>query len=1057
MPSFGEILGQVGTPPPADGGFESILSGGAPPQYTEPPEEGSRLKALGLSLVNPLAQLGGLLATTPGELIGREAPEPAAMDPITRAIRPLKGLAERTQAALQEERTRLFTDPQTTDTGLDDDIDKLFAWSTLPAEIVGDMLAGGAIGKGMKALRGAGRLAADPLRFGKTFGEALGKASEPVRGAAARWLTSTGGRSKEVRGALERRTQGIAAETASITEEANAMRRLIDDHLAENPQVDRKGFLEQVNAVLDGSDPGTGVVMPDPVRNLARSMRDKIDNMSQQMIDEGVVDERLADTFKSNMGSYVTRAYRAFEDPKHIQKLRKTGDWDRIKGDIRATSEEFRAMPDEQLDELMEHWASRDETTFWKEHEGIFRMREDIPKPIRELMGEYTDPGTRYFKTVHRMARNLEQHRMYSALRELGLKEGWLVEKRAPGLTRQVGQEGTALARSPVGGLYTDKDMLTVLEGVQASNWPATLRQIAGWAKWAKTVGSVQAQARNIEANPLLLAAGGNLGAKFMPWGKAGSELGLVASLRNQQRASGKRIIGLLDELGEDASIENIRGLSDQATRLGVFGQQVDMGDIERWLSEARQAERGLKAQQGGNLLARAWGKTQRGLERAYRAGDEVFKFAAWRSEMGKLRWAHPDWEDSRIAEEAADIVKDTMPTYSRVPKIVESIRRYPVGNFVSFVSEIPRNTANNLRIGFRWLREGAQTGNKKLMTLGAHRLASLGSAYATPWVATAGIRAARDAAGAEDVPTGSQEEWSRHLAPPWMRHGNNLLWSVTPEGEMVMVDLSFSDPFAQVNDSIRAAIQAGEVDPDFEDRLAAKLKASIGNLMEPYATAGVVGGAAIPAITGRTVQGRELHPEGATTLTQTFRRGQHVFGEMMPGTYTSLMRLGKAWANEAEPWGRTYNLAAEASALLGPRPYSFKIGDSLEIRAREFARNTRDASFEEGTIDRVEVEGKKLPAHEKWLRRREAASLRERSFQELALAARAASELGLSRGSIFKSLDSVLSKDDARLIMQAMNRVQDPAGLADLSDLFAELEQRKASERRRRDALRGR
>lgn len=1058
MPSFGEILGQE-PEEPRGGSFASILSGGVapPPQYIEPPEEGYRLKALGLALANPFVQLGGLLATTPGELIGRPAPPEEELDPLTRFIRPLKGIAERTQAALTEEQARLLTDPQTLDMGLDDDIDRLFAYATLPAEVAGDIFAGGAIGKGLKVVRGTGQLAADPLRFGKTFGEAIGKASEPVRGTAARWLTSTGGKSKEVRAALERRTQGINATTASITEEANALRRMIDDHLAENPQMDRKGFLEQVNSVLDGSDPGTGVVMPDKIRNLARAMRDEVDRLSQTMVDEGVVDEQLADTFRANMGHYITRAYRAFEDPKHIQKLRKTGDWDKIKSDLRASSQEYQLMDDAELDQLMEHWASRSPTEFWREHEGIFRMREDLPKPLRELMGEYTDPGTRYFKTVHRMARNIEQQRMYQAMRELGLKEGWLSTRRAPGFTRQVGEEGTSLARSPVGGLYTDEEMLSVLEGVHVSKWPSTLRQIAGWAKWGKTVGSIQAQARNIEANPLLLTAGGNLGTKFMPWGRTGSELGMVSSLRNQQQESGKRIIGLLDELGEDVSIEKIRGLSDQATRLGVFGQQVDMGDIERWLSSSRQAERGLRGEQTGSFLTRAARKTGRGLERLYRAGDEVFKFAAWRSEMAKLRWAYPNKTADEIAAEAADIVKDTMPTYSRVPRLVEFIRRYPVGNFVSFVSEIPRNTANNLRVGLRWIREGAQTGNKRLMTLGAHRLASLSSAYATPWVASAGIRAARDAGGAENVPTGVQEEWSRHLAPPWMRHGNNLLWQVTPKGDMVMVDLSFSDPFAQVNDSIRSAIQAGKVDDDFEDRLAAKLKASVSSLMEPYATTGVVGGAAIPAITGRTVQGRELHPEGATALTQALRRGGHVFREMQPGTLTSLTRLRKAWANEAEPWGRTYDLSAEASALLGPRPYSFKISDSLEIRAREFARNTRDASFEEGVLDRVKVEGKNLPAHEKWLRRREAASLRERSFQDLALAARAASELGMSRGAIFRSLDSVLSKDDARVIMRAMDRVDDPERLADLSDLFAEMEKRQAIARRRKEAFRSR
>ena len=53
----------------------------------------------------------------------------------------------------------------------------------------------------------------------------------------------------------------------------------------------------------------------------------------------------------------------------------------------------------------------------------------------------------------------------------------------------------------------------------------------------------------------------------------------------------------------------------------------------------------------------------------------------------------------------SADIVKSTMPTYSRVPESIKMIRRIPfIGNFVAFPAEIMRTTTNITRQGMREL-----------------------------------------------------------------------------------------------------------------------------------------------------------------------------------------------------------------------------------------------------------------------------------------------------------------------------------------------------------------
>ena len=57
---------------------------------------------------------------------------------------------------------------------------------------------------------------------------------------------------------------------------------------------------------------------------------------------------------------------------------------------------------------------------------------------------------------------------------------------------------------------------------------------------------------------------------------------------------------------------------------------------------------------------------------------------------------------DEAIKLGAAYYVRNTMPTYSLVPKIVQTLKATPLGNFVSFPSEMIRTSFNTLRVNLR-------------------------------------------------------------------------------------------------------------------------------------------------------------------------------------------------------------------------------------------------------------------------------------------------------------------------------------------------------------------
>ena len=68
----------------------------------------------------------------------------------------------------------------------------------------------------------------------------------------------------------------------------------------------------------------------------------------------------------------------------------------------------------------------------------------------------------------------------------------------------------------------------------------------------------------------------------------------------------------------------------------------------------------------------------------------------------------------------------NTIPTYSKVPKIIENIRSLPLGNFVAFPAEILRTSAHLIEIGARELTST----NPFIRQMGARRLLGAASVF---------------------------------------------------------------------------------------------------------------------------------------------------------------------------------------------------------------------------------------------------------------------------------------------------------------------------------------
>ena len=57
---------------------------------------------------------------------------------------------------------------------------------------------------------------------------------------------------------------------------------------------------------------------------------------------------------------------------------------------------------------------------------------------------------------------------------------------------------------------------------------------------------------------------------------------------------------------------------------------------------------------------------------------------------------------DEAIEEMAAWSIRNTYPTYSMVPPVIQALRRFPLGNFVAFPAEMWRTSYNALEIAMK-------------------------------------------------------------------------------------------------------------------------------------------------------------------------------------------------------------------------------------------------------------------------------------------------------------------------------------------------------------------
>jgi hypothetical protein len=536
------------------------------------------------------------------------------------------------------------------------------------------------------------------------------------------------------------------------------------------------------------------------------------------------------------------------------------------------------------------------------------------------------------------------------------------------------------------------------------NDWVAGL---TGMAMASKTIyNPPQTYVRNILGNGLIMFSQGYLFRDI-------NKLGFLSRMVESGKTVGPTMVGLRPE-----SAPQVVDYVERLISLGVMGDNVKANVIKNLTSVIFDRDP-QKAFNG--TLATAFDFAKSGNERltdAYQAGDDFWKILAFESERATFAEAYPNATPEALDRMAADRVRDVVPTYSKIPKIVQDVvKKQPfTAPFISWTSEILRTFLNTARYGWK----DATSGNPVLVKSGVTRLFALtlsqGALGAVAYMV-------RELSGLSE----EDEERLRRFLPEWQVNALVMLTGRREAGKISFWDLSYLNPYDVLHEPFIAMGREAAAGGDFLD-IAAK---GMEKFTDPWTSEQLLFGAVVDAMRGVTVEGRPLFEEADSTWNKNKARLERIVNSLTPGAFNLGRRMYMALTGQISAGGQSYNLSAEMfGALAGQRP-----GERDTLQAFQFtklpamqrlvdsANNLSTKAYRtRGTPDLAKIAENYKQSNDS----------RFKAFQEVYKDIEALEGLGVPREKIFQAMKAAKVPDqDIQQIADGVYARRDPSNVA--------------------------
>jgi hypothetical protein len=408
---------------------------------------------------------------------------------------------------------------------------------------------------------------------------------------------------------------------------------------------------------------------------------------------------------------------------------------------------------------------------------------------------------------------------------------------------------------------------------------------------------------------------------------------------------------------------------------LGVVNSQVQIGDLINLLRDAT----GTPGVVNTDTILRPFLTKLKKLgsffQGKYVAEDDTWKITNYVVELDRLKQAAVkrglDVNDATVLkglkQEAANIVKNTVPNYAYVGSAVKTARILPIGNFMSFPAEIIRTTTNIAEQGLKELRhtpaageriigsnvtpyvniegKGLVKNNNPMYGTGLKRLT--GMAFTLAAVPTITVE------GAKAIYNVTEEEIQalRQFVPEWSKN-STLIPIRTDDGELRYIDFSHSNAYDVIARPFRTLsnnIIAGEAnDQTLLSGFVDGVTEASAEIMNPFIGESIWTEATADLIVrgGRTKEGRLLYTDQTPAGNKAAIRFLHL-GQALAPSYRQFQRLGQAAFGIPTKRGDELNIGPELAGFMGLRPIKVDPLASMGFKIAEYQTGIRNARRE--------------------------------------------------------------------------------------------------------------
>ena len=401
---------------------------------------------------------------------------------------------------------------------------------------------------------------------------------------------------------------------------------------------------------------------------------------------------------------------------------------------------------------------------------------------------------------------------------------------------------------------------------------------------------------------------------------------------------------------------------------LGVVNSNTKMGDYQSLLKDIDINPDGGWSTSVFKRMLQKLNKITEPAQALYTTEDDVYKIYNFHVEKERLANAYLKAgikkTEQQLKEEAADIVRNTVPNYAYVSDIVKGLRATPFSNFASFPTAVMNSAVG---IGSRIMKEmrhskptkgssmtpmvfevgkGLVKNDNPLYGIGFKRLLGSATAFGSLGV---GLGAGyKSIFGTTDQQETALERW---VAPYEVGDKKFISYDIDENGKKnyYYQNWSNNNAYDYLEQPFRTLLRSVQEGIETEDQLITGFVNGISNAfskaVEPFVSESIAPEALIDIIIrkGVTKEGKKLYTKSTPVEDKVRIALEHIVDTQIPFSKSQLSRIYYAAQGLPDPKGNIYDIEKELPGLLGWRLIKIDPVKGLGFKITNYDQKSRN------------------------------------------------------------------------------------------------------------------